>query len=286
MTIDYSLYDCPVEPDSIPYPAQVNFVLQPEDLALFADCGFVIGRGRLSANILSVLKLDLDDLLVPGHDGNELWYEYNVDESLDADTTLFHALGAWRLRKSFHDLLWHPAITVPARQLLGSRIRFWHDQLFCKPAQHGGVVAWHQDYSYWTRTGPMNHLTCWIALEDATIENGCLHYLSGSNHWELLPNTGLAGDMEAISTVLNEQQLRAFDNPTPVELKAGQVVFHHPLTVHGSFDNKTAVSRKASVVNLIADGVVSLTDEPLLKGVDVIPCGEPLAGQFFPLLSE
>ena len=75
-------------------------------------------------------------------------------------------------------------------------MRFWHDQLFCKPAQHGGVVAWHQDYSYWTRTKPMAHLTCWIGLDDATKDNGCLQYLPGSHRWSLLPITGLAGDME------------------------------------------------------------------------------------------
>ena len=56
-----------------------------------------------------------------------------------------------------------------ASQLLGDRgVRFWHDQLFCKPARHGGIVAWHQDYSYWTRTQPLAHLTCWIGLDEAT----------------------------------------------------------------------------------------------------------------------
>ena len=98
----------------------------------------------------------------------------------------------------FHDILWNPRFTVPASQLLGGGVRFWHDQLFCKPAQHGGVVAWHQDYSYWTRTQPMAHLTCWIGLDDATRDNGCLQYIPGSHRWDLLPITGLAGDMDSI----------------------------------------------------------------------------------------
>jgi len=132
----------------------------------------------------------------------------------------------------------------------------------------------------------MNHLTCWIALEDATIENGCIHYIAGSNHWDLLPNTGLAGDMDSIRVGLNKQQTLAFSDPSPVELRAGQVVFHHPLTVHGSFENKTDSPRQAAVVNLIADGVMSQTDEPLLKGVTRFKRGEPLSGQFFPLLME
>src|SRR2546423_1120669 len=83
-----------------------------------------------------------------------------------------------------------------------------------------GVVAWHQDYSYWTRTRPMAHLTCWIGLDDATRDNGCLHYVPGSHRWELLPVTGLASDMDAIQTVLSPEQ-RAQFKPVAIELKKG-----------------------------------------------------------------
>ena len=286
MTIDFSVYDAPVDPDSLPIPDYETFSLTLQQISHFEQNGFVVGSGCLGSDYLMELQKDLIVLLQPGHEGSDLWYEYHSNESLDPNRVLFHALGAWRIRQSFHDLLWHPAITIPARQLLGGSVRFWHDQLFCKPARHGGVVAWHQDYSYWTRTAPMKHLTCWIALEDATIENGCIHYINGSNHWSLLPNTGLSGDMDSICAVLNEQQIQSFTNPSPVELKAGQIVFHHPLTVHGSFENKTESSRQAAVVNLIADGVISQTDEPLLKGVNSIKQGEPLSGQFFPLLID
>ena len=229
-------------------------------------------------------EMCIRDRMQPGHPGEHLWHEYHTNESTNPDTILFHALGAWRIRQSFHDLLWHPAITVPAKQLLKSPVHFWHDQLFCKPAHHGGVVAWHQDYSYWTRTTPMQHLTCWIALEDASVDNGCLHYIPGSHKWELLPMTGLAGDMSSIKHVLNDRQWQTFQSPEPIELEAGQVVFHHPLTIHGSFENRTDRSRKAAVVNMIGDSVTSNSDEPLLEGIPVIPKGELLRNNFFPLL--
>ena len=138
--------------------------------------------------------------------------EYHSNESLDPNKILFHALGAWRIKPSFHDILWAPGFLIPASQLLGGAVRFWHDQLFCKPARHGGVVAWHQDYSYWTRTQPMQHLTCWIALDDANEENGCLHYIPQSHEWDLLPITGLAGDMDSIKSVLNPLQFEKFSN--------------------------------------------------------------------------
>ena len=71
-------------------------------------------------------------------------YEYNSNESTDKSKVLFHALGAWRVSPAFHDILWTPTVTRAAAQLLHGAPRFWHDQLFCKPAHHGGVVAWHQ----------------------------------------------------------------------------------------------------------------------------------------------
>jgi ectoine hydroxylase-related dioxygenase (phytanoyl-CoA dioxygenase family) len=172
---------------------------------------------------------------------------------------------------------------VPASQLLGGPVRFWHDQLFCKPAHHGGVVAWHQDYSYWTRTEPMSHLTCWIALDDSDRDNGCLYYVPGSHRWKLLPVTGLTGSMDEIMTVLSPEQKEAF-RPVPIELKRGQCTFHHPLMVHGSYENRSQRPRRATLINAFRDGVRSAADEPLLAGVPPIPKGHKMEGQFFPLL--
>jgi ectoine hydroxylase-related dioxygenase (phytanoyl-CoA dioxygenase family) len=174
---------------------------------------------------------------------------------------------------------------MAASQLLDGAVRFWHDQLFCKPARHGGVVAWHQDYSYWTRTEPMSHLTCWIALDDSTRDNGCLYYVPGSHRWKLLPMTGLTGNMEEIMTVLSPQQREAF-RPVPIELKRGQCSFHHPLMVHGSYENRSDRPRRATLVNVFRDGVRSASDNELLTGVPVIPTGQKMQGRFFPLLFD
>ena len=136
-------------------------------------------------------------------------------------------------------------------------------------------------YSYWTRTEPMAHLTCWIGLDDSTSDNGCLLYVPGSHRWPLLPITGLAGDMAAIREALDEQQWEQFQNSKPVELKAGECSFHHPLMVHGSRENRTSSPRRATVINAMRDGVASQSDEPLLSGVPAIPAGQKVAGTFF-----
>jgi len=149
-----------LQPDQ---PAEWDrYRLTPEQIEFFHQNGYCSGIRMLDEAQVSQLRVELADLTDPGYPGNELFHEYHSNESRNPDTVLFHALGAWRIKPAFHDILWNPAFVMPASQLLDGPVRFWHDQLFCKPARHGGVVAWHQDYSYWTRTRPMEHLTCWL----------------------------------------------------------------------------------------------------------------------------
>jgi ectoine hydroxylase-related dioxygenase (phytanoyl-CoA dioxygenase family) len=260
-----------------------RYRLSEEQVSFYREYGYLAGIRILNDEQLEVLRNELAELVDPSHPGHELFYEYNANESADPARVLFHALGAWRIKPALHDLLWHPGFVVPAGQLLGGAVRFWHDQIFYKPAHHGGVVIWHQDYSYWTRTTPVGHISCWIGLDDSTRENGCLHYVPGSHHWPLLPRASFANEMDAILDYLTPAQHAAF-NPVPIELKAGECSFHHPFMVHGSHANNTGTPRRGLVINAFLDGTLSASDEPLLEGVPVIARGQKLAGQFFPLL--
>jgi ectoine hydroxylase-related dioxygenase (phytanoyl-CoA dioxygenase family) len=262
-----------------------QYRLSQDQVEAFHRDGFLAGVQVLDDHQVETLCTELAGLMEPSQPSHELFHEYHSNESSNPDTILFHALGAWRTGPAFHDVLWSPAFLVAASQLLDGAVRFWHDHLFCKPAHHGGVVAWHQDYSYWTRTQPMAHLTCWMALDDSTRDNGCLYYVPESHKWNLLPITGLAGDMNEIMTVLDDEQKQAF-RPVPIELKRGQCSFHHPLTVHGSYENSSDRPRRATVVNVFRDGVRSASDEPLLTGVSVIPKGQNIEGRLFPLLFD
>jgi ectoine hydroxylase-related dioxygenase (phytanoyl-CoA dioxygenase family) len=93
----------------------------------------------------------------------------------------------------------------------------------------------------------------------------------------------LAGDMEGLMEYLTEEQKAGF-KPVPIEMERGYGTFHHPLMVHGSYENKSERSRRAFVLNVFADGTQSNTDKELLSGVPVFAPGEKLEGQFFPLL--
>ena len=58
------------------------------------------------------------------------------------------------------------------------------------------------------------------------------------------------------------------------------------MTIHGSYGNTSDRPRRATVINVFRDGVTSASDKPLLKGLPAVPPGEPLSGQFFPLLLD
>lgn len=131
----------------------------------------------------------------------------------------------------------------------------------------------------------MQHLTCWVGLDDATTENGCMYYVPKSHQWGLLQKPELAGEMEGLMEFLTEEQKAAFQ-PVPIELKKGYGTFHHPLLVHGSYENRSDRSRRAFVLNMFADGTISDAEQTLMPGTPAIPKGESITGQFFPLLID
>lgn len=261
-----------------------QYKLSDDQVSHFHENGYVSGIKMLDEDQIKILCDELTEVMDPKHPAHHLFYEFHSNESTDENAVLFHSLGHWRITKGFHDVLWNPAFVMAAHQLLENKpVRFWHDQLFCKPAKHGGVVAWHQDYSYWTRTIAMQHLTCWTGLDDATTENGCLHYIPKSHRWGLLNAPDLTGDMNGLMEYLTKEQKAEF-KPVAIELKKGYATFHHPLMVHGSYENKSPISRRAFVLNVFADGTISNTNDELLKGVPAIPKGEKMQGKFFPML--
>ncbi|HEY6554905.1 MAG TPA: phytanoyl-CoA dioxygenase family protein [Vicinamibacteria bacterium] len=270
-------------PRSVVDPA--GFALSAEQIRSFEENGFVKGGSVLDEAQIASLRAGLEAIRSGENPRTGDLYEVDEDYRTAPDRNVFHFLGAWLIDEAFHDVLFHPAITVKVAQLLGvEHVRFWHDQVFYKPPRHPGVVTWHQDYSYWTRSTPAGHVTCWIGLDDSTLENGCLHYVPGSHRWGLLPRISLTRDMDAVKDYLTPEQAAAF-RPKPMILKAGECTFHHSHTVHGSYGNQSDVPRRAVVLNFMkpdtrsADGT-----SPLLAGVPVIPEGQIIEGDFFPLV--
>ena len=136
------------------------------------------------------------------------------------------------------------------RDLIGPDVRMYHDQAVYKQIEKPRRFPWHQDNGY-LFVEPQHYLTCWIALNDVTIENGCPQIISG-----LHKNGTLSHYF--VPTLGYE----CFENPpsTPVvaEIKAGGAVFFSSLTPHLTGPNSSNNVRKAYIVQYARHDAVVL----------------------------
>jgi ectoine hydroxylase-related dioxygenase (phytanoyl-CoA dioxygenase family) len=261
--------------------------LSPDQVRFYEENGYVAGVRVLDGAALEAVSAAVERLRTGETPNRERLYETDEEYAKDPERNTFHCLGGWRTEPVLHDLVFHAAVCVPAAQLLGlERLRLWHDQVFLKPPRHQGVVAWHQDFSYWTRTLPMRHVTANIVLDDTSVENGCLHYVPGSHRWPLLAPVSFGRDMEAFREFL-PVGLREQFRPVPVPLPAGYASFHHPLTVHGSYENRSDGPRRAVVLNYMAPDTRSADGRlPLLAGTPIVRRGDVIDGEDFPIVLD
>ncbi len=127
-------------------------------------------------------------------------------------------------------------------EIYGPNIEFWSDKIVYKSAGVDFGSPWHQDYTYWKGA---NKYSVWIALDDATPENGCLKFIPGS-HKSLVSHGGK--DVEGVGFT-NRLRPEDIDESKAVVVPArkGTAVFFHDLTLHASFANTSGKDRWALI---------------------------------------
>lgn len=158
-----------------------------------------------------------------------------------------------------------PRIVGTASELLGEQAAFYHGKLSLKEARTGGAWEWHQDYGYWYENGFLfpHMLSAFVALDDATPENGCLQVLRGSHrlgrleHGEVGAQTG--ADPERIG------HIEGLFERVHVAMPAGSVLFFHCNLLHTSAPNDSDRHRRAFIVSYSAVGNPQLSDGELVR---------------------
>lgn len=150
-------------------------------------------------------------------------------------------------RDVFRHMACHPNLVPLVHQLIGSGVSVFFSQVFMKPPEVGGPKPIHQDNFYF---GPDNNdatLTVWIALDDATIENGCLYY-SDIHEQAILPHTAPAGEPFNLQISSDHaHHLKMCPAPVP----RGGVSFHHGNTPHQSSANRSKHPRRAAAFHYL-----------------------------------
>ena len=199
----------------------------------------------------------------------------------------------WERDERFWKIVSDPVIAGMARQLLGSQeVVLMEDGAVIKKPVVGGRLGWHQDYAYWPLASP-GAVTCWIALDDVSAENGGMQVAAGSHKLgEKLPvefgdgSSFMHDARPGLEEVMPPDEVGL--EVVGYELKAGECGFHHALLWHGSGPNTSQKPRRGFIPRYVAGGTTWLgalrfpynyTDEEL----ECAP-GEPIHGPHFPCI--
>ena len=283
-------------------------MITQQQLEFFAENGYLRYGRVLDMPEVEALRTALDNVIAiesAGGDDSEVEFKFGhrrggameSDAEAQRPRVITQYVNMFKREPSYERLLHHPLISGVACALLNTpRVRLWHDQIISKPPRDNGHFRFHQDFYLWPLREP-RIVTCWLALDDATPENGCMHVVPGSHRD---PRFGLesyaaelkargAAEAEGREPEESERQKMAYEPASigrPVELKAGECMFHHCLNFHATPANVTDRQRRAHIMIFMAEGVrVKLEqapNHPLIPNFTVAD-GDELVGDGFPL---
>ena len=212
----------------------------------YAEHGYLVVRGAFSgaeiepllAEAVRICRGELGPL-----EGLEPVSGLDTDEAVLGRYTACHV--AHKVSPAFRRLLHDERLVDVARALIGPNVKCVHSVLFFKsPGEPGN--AWHQD-EFFIPSRDRSITTAWIALDDTTVENGCLHLIPGSHR------SGVLYPMRRHHNPDLDRAEEAFGFPyapedgVAVELEAGSVVFFNGYLLHGSYPNRSESSFRRSV---------------------------------------
>ncbi len=181
--------------------------------------------------------------------GQRAWY---VDGGVQARTVLRKLDNPHAQRAAVEALARDPRLVALVESILGAGVSVYFSQIFFKPPEGGGPKPAHQDNFYFGPTDRDGIVTAWIALDDATLENGCLYFGDGSNAGPVYGHVAPEAEpfnLQLPSAVLDKQPM------TPAPVRKGGVSFHHGNTFHQSGPNHSTRWRRACALHYVKNGV-------------------------------
>jgi phytanoyl-CoA hydroxylase len=176
-------------------------------------------------------------------------------------------LNLWQTNEKIKQLMMNKDLGKMVAELAGcDGIRIWHDQALVK-RPWANPTSWHLDTPFWS-FADRRALSIWIALDDATTENGCLYFIPGSYHTTGFENPGIGKNMDSVFQFYPQFIQSA---SVAVPMKAGSCSFHNGLTIHGAGANMTSGFRRAMTCAYMPDGAAFngikniLSDEQVAK---------------------
>ncbi len=259
-----------------PYP------LTEDQIRFYEENGYV----RLD-NVLTMAEVEVlrSALATAVEDKNKLNLNLGPRTDEGYAKVFLQMVNLWERYPVLEDYVHDARVGDIARRLTRSRhVRIWHDQALIKYPQDSKPTAWHQDTVYW----PMNEtggLSCWMALDDVTVDRGCMWFIPGSHKLGPLDPVDLGNTTSDGPLGLLPESFRHV-KPVSVELKPGSCTFHNGLTFHYAGPNVTTTPRRAMVTIFIPAGTTYKEHPHLVGDRSNLKPGEEFHGPLFPIIAR
>ena len=230
-----------------------EYPLTDEQVDFFRENGYVRCDDVLSAEEVAVLRRGVDRAI---EERKGFVRDLAPEEKGEAkNARILQMLNLWEHTSEVEAYVFGGRLGRMAQRLAGGgEIRIYHDQALVKPPGSTAASPWHQDQPYWPSKEP-GMFSCWMALDDVTVERGCMQFIPGSHHWGEFPPVSFAGDGTPILDQLTDEQRQA-------ALAKAAVVRREPRLRRVVTDVALDDSAKAGLLLRVAPGIV------LLPGAD------------------
>jgi len=214
----------------------------------FEQDGYWLAKGVFSPQEVELLEQDfdriVDQLQRSGEHINARWGGPEMERLGAENMVVLHTHNVQQFSAVWSRALLQERFLEGARAILGEDIVLHHTKLFQKPSENGAPFPMHQDWDYFP-TVKDTMIAGVIHVSNATDEMGCLR---------VYPGTHRLGRVQGTAGYLESELLAKFpiEGATPIEAEAGDVVFFHYFTIHGSMPNRSNKTRKTVLVQLHA----------------------------------
>lgn len=259
----------------------MKFQLTKEQIEYYQTNGFIVIEDFLSPDELQHWRSAVMEAVNErgGRKMPDKDLKIGEDDGINEDADYFgkvfdQLLNLWQTNDKVKEIMFDERIGEMAARLAGVEgIRIWHDQaLFKRP--WANPTAWHLDTPFWS-FADKKAISIWVALDDATLENGCLYFIPGSFKETTYEFKAIGKNMDAVFEVYPQFAKTA---PFVAKMKAGSCSFHNGLTIHGAGPNMTPGFRRAMTCAYMPDGNVFNGQKNILPDeyVKTLKVGDPL----------
>ncbi|MFK8113233.1 MAG: phytanoyl-CoA dioxygenase family protein [Rubripirellula sp.] len=226
-------------------------MLSQEQVRDFRSKGHVTVDGVFDADEVRVLLRDLDswsdEFLRSLSPADQDWYIEKAAAGSGARTALRKLDHPVFHRSVFKALAQHPVLVAKVQQLIGDSIDVFFSQVFMKPPEVGGPKPIHQDNFYFGPDDLDATLSVWIALDDSTVENGCLYYCDQHQQQVVAHEAPVDEPFNLQMPAAVASQIEM----VPAPVSSGGISFHHGNTPHQSSPNRSQHSRRAVAIHYL-----------------------------------